>query len=116
MLIMPSFLVKKFWDDLQLFTEAACDFSTAQKHGPLDVAETLLRVERLTPQKFCFFKKTMVSAFNGCEVEGRVMLLLEGNTAAKAQQFRPTFYLIVLLALAILLVDPLHHGVEWLLR
>jgi beta-lactamase regulating signal transducer with metallopeptidase domain len=116
MWVMPSFLVKKFWDDLQLFTEAACDFSTAEKHGSLNVAETLLRVERLTPQKFCFFRKTMVSAFHGSEVEGRVMLLLEGNTAAKAHRFRPALYLVVLISLGVLLVDPLHHGVEWLLR
>ena len=116
MLIMPSFLAKKMWEDLQLFTEAACDFSTAAKHGPLNVAETLLRIERLSPQKFCFFSKTMVSAFTGSEVEGRVMLLLEGNTSAKARRFRPVLYLIVLLALSVLLVDPLHHGVEWLLR
>lgn len=116
MLIMPSFLAKKMWEDLQLFTEAACDFSTAEKHGALNVAETLLRIERLSPQKFCFFSKTMVSAFTGSEVEGRVMMLLEGKTAAKSRRFRPVLYLIVLLVLSVLLVDPLHHGVEWLLR
>ncbi|MES2623729.1 MAG: M48 family metalloprotease [Pseudomonadota bacterium] len=115
-LVVPSFLSKKFTSDLQLFTEAACDFSTAEKHGPLNVAETLLRIQRLSPQRFSYLHKAMVSSFTGSEVEGRVMLLLEGNTAAKAKKFRPLLFGVLLIVLSVLLVDPLHHSVEWLLE
>lgn len=115
-LILPGFLSKRIAQDLQLFTEAACDFSTARKHGPLNVAETLLRIQRLSPQRVSYFGNTLVSAFTGSEVEGRVRLLLEGNTNAHASRFRPLLYLVVLLVVSVLLVDPLHHGVEWVLR
>jgi Zn-dependent protease with chaperone function len=115
-LIVPSFLSKRFTEDLQLYTEAACDFSTAKKHGALNVAETLLRIQRLAPRSFRFFKPTLVSAFNGSEVEERVLLLLEGKTGAKAGKFRPLLYAVGMLALAVLLVDPIHHAVEWLLE
>jgi Zn-dependent protease with chaperone function len=116
MLIVPSFLSKRFTEDLQLYTEAACDFSTAKKHGALNVAETLIRIERLSPRCFNFFNKAMVSAFNGSEVEGRVLLLLEGKPTAKAGRFRPLLYLTGMLVLAVALVDPVHHAVEWLLE
>lgn len=115
-LVAPRFLAKKFTDDLHLFSEAACDFSTAEKHGRLDVAETLLRVQRLSPQKFSYLHKAMVSSFTGSEVEGRVMLLLEGNKAARPGKFRPFLYALLLVIVSVLLVDPLHHGVEWLLE
>lgn len=115
-LIVPSFLSKRFTEDLQLYTEAACDFSTAKKHGALNVAETLVRVERLSPHCFNFFNKAMVSAFNGSEVEERVHLLLEGKPAAKPGKFRLLMFLAGVLVLAVLLVDPIHHTVEWLLE
>jgi beta-lactamase regulating signal transducer with metallopeptidase domain len=114
-LIVPTFLGKKFTNDLQLFTEASCDFSTAEKHGFLNVAETLLRIQRLSPQQSSYLHKAMVSSFTGSEVEGRVMLLLEGNTTAKPKKFRPVLFGLLLLIVSVLLVDPLHHGVEWLL-
>jgi beta-lactamase regulating signal transducer with metallopeptidase domain len=115
MLIVPSFMKKRFTEDLQLYTEAACDFSTAQKHGALNVAQTLVRIERLTPRCFSFFNKAMMSAFNGSVIEERVHLLLEGKPTEKAGRFRPVLYAVGMLALAILLVDPIHHAVEWLL-
>jgi Zn-dependent protease with chaperone function len=115
-LVVPTFLAKKFTSDLQLFTEAACDFSTAKKHGPLNVAETLLRIQRLSPQQITYLQKAMVSSFTGSEIEGRVMLLLEGDTTAKPTKFRPLLFVLLLIAIAVLLVDPLHHSVEWLLE
>lgn len=115
-LVAPRFLAKKFTDDLHLFSESACDFSTAEKHGRLDVAETLLRIQRLSPQRFSYLHKAMVSSFTGSEVEGRVMLLLEGNATARPRKFRPLLYALLLVIASVLLVDPLHHGVEWLLE
>jgi beta-lactamase regulating signal transducer with metallopeptidase domain len=115
-LIVPAFLSKRFTEDLQLYTEAACDFSTARKHGALNVAETLVRIERLSPRSFHFFNKTMVSAFNGSEVEERVLLLLESRSSTKPGKFRPLLYAICMLLMALLLVDPIHHSVEWLLE
>lgn len=115
-LIVPRFLSRRFTDDLQLYTEAACDLSTAKKHGALNVAETLLRIQRLAPRSFNFFSKTLVSGFNGSEVEGRVLLLLQDKTTRRAGRFRPLLYGAGMLILAIVLVDPIHHGVEWLLE
>ena len=115
-LIVPRFLSRRFIDDLQLYTEAACDLSTARKHGALNVAETLLRIQRLSPRCFNFFSKTLVTAFNGSEVEERILLLLEDRTAARAGRFRPILYGGGMLLLALLLVDPIHHAVEWLLE
>lgn len=115
-LIVPPFLSKRFTEDLQLYTEAACDFSTAKKYGALNVAETLLRIQRLSPRCLNFFGKTMASAFNGSEIEERILLLLDGKPSAKAGKFRPLLYVLAMLALAVLLVDPIHHTVEWLLE
>lgn len=115
-LIVPRFLSHRLTGDLQLYTEAACDLSTAKKHGALNVAETLLRIQRLAPRSFDFFGKTIVAGFNGSEVEGRILLLLQDRTARRAGRFRPLLYAMGMLVLAILLVDPIHHGVEWLLE
>lgn len=115
-LISPEFIARKFTADLQLFGEAACDFSTANKHGYLNVAEALLKIQRLSPRRFCHFNKAMVSAFTGSEVENRIIMLLEGGKLAKARKFRPLIYLALLGLLGVMLVDPLHHGIEWLFR
>lgn len=115
-LIVPSFMKKRITDDLQLYTEAACDFSTARKHGALNVAQTLVRIERLSPRCFNVFDKAMVSAFHGSVIEERVHLLLEGRPAAKPGRLRPLLYAVVMVVLAVLLVDPIHHSVEWLLE
>lgn len=115
-LIVPRFLSRRFTDDLQLYTEAACDLSTAKKHGALNVAETLLRIQRLAPRGFNIFGKTLVSGFNGSEVEERILLLLKDRPRMKAGRFRPLLYALAMLLLAVALVDPIHHGVEWLLE
>ncbi|MGV3592322.1 MAG: hypothetical protein ACO1PZ_11585 [Gammaproteobacteria bacterium] len=115
-LIVPRFLSHRLTGDLQLYTEAACDLSTAKKHGALNVAETLLRIQRLAPRSFDFFGKTIVTGFNGSEVEGRILLLLQDRTVCRAGRFRPLLYATGMLLLAVLLVDPIHHCVEWLLE
>lgn len=115
LLVVPAPLVRRFNDDMHLFAEAACDFSTATRHGALNVAETLLRIHRLVPERFTCFNRNLASAFTGAEVEDRVLLLLEGDTAARPGKFRALLYLLLLLGLSLVLVDPLHHGVEWLL-
>src|SRR5690606_34077916 len=103
-IIAPPLLARKLTEDLHLFSEAACDFSTAKKHGSLNVAEALLRIQRLSPQRFSHFDKTMVTAFTGSEVESRVMMLLENNTTSKAGKFRPLLYLVLLALLSLLMV------------
>lgn len=115
LLIVPAPLARQFSDDLQLFTEASCDFAAAERHGRCDVAQTLVRIQRLVPQRFHYFNATLASAFTGSEVERRVMLLLEG-THGSMLKFAPLIYLLALCLLSLLLVDPLHHGVEWLWR
>ncbi|HTQ99228.1 MAG TPA: hypothetical protein VMH83_04525, partial [Candidatus Acidoferrum sp.] len=105
---------RKFTDDLHLYHEAACDLQTAEEHGRLDVAETLLRVQRLAPQGVRLDSPAMIAAFNGPEVEDRIKLLLE-NSVARQRKFRPLLYVVMLAVLSLLMVDPLHHGAEWVL-
>lgn len=115
--LMPVALARKFIDDLHLYNEAACDFHTAEQHGRIDVAETLLRIHRLSCNGMRSANKMpLASAFNGPEVQDRVMLLLDSGATGKRRKFWPLLYLLVLLALGVLMVDPLHHGAEWLLE
>lgn len=115
LLVVPGPMARRFSDDLHLFCEAACDFATATRHGALNVAETLLRVQRLVPEHFTCFNRTFASAFTGSEVKGRVLFLLEGDSGARSALFKPWMFLVLLALLSLVMVDPMHHIVELLL-
>ena len=117
LLIIPATCTRRMCEDLELFIEAACDEATARTHGALNVAETLLRIQRLVPERFNYDSRTLVSAFTGSEVESRILLLVEGRESKpKLGPWLPLAYVLLLAATALMLVDPMHHGVEWLLR
>ncbi len=116
LMLFPPALARPFQDDLHLFAEAACDYSSVAGHDPLDVAETLLRMQRLMPDRVQCFNHTISSAYVGTEVENRVKLLLAGTSFKRRLRIPPIVYLITLVILSLLLVDPLHHGMEWLWR
>lgn len=118
LLIVPAASTRRMCDDLLLFIEAACDLVTARTHGALEVAETLLRIQRLVPDRFSYDSRTLVSAFTGSEVEARILLLVEEGrgTKPKPGAWLPVVYVLLLLATTLMLVDPMHHGMEWLLR
>src|SRR5690606_28470950 len=115
LLAVPTPLARPLQDDLHLFIEASCDFATAAKHGALDVAETLLRVQRLVPDQVSCFNHTLVTAFTGSEVESRILLLVEADTRKREQPFRFWPFLFLLIAFSVALVDPMHHTAELLL-
>ena len=115
LLAVPASLTRGMQEDFHLFTEASCDFATAAKHGALDVAETLLRVQRLVPGHFRYFDRTVVSAFTGSEVENRVRLLVDADNRELARPFHLWPFLLLLVAFSVALVDPMHHAAEVLL-
>lgn len=114
--ILPQRFTHKLYEDLHLFTESACDFAAAEVYGELEVAETLLRVQRLLPAEFKYLDSQLVSAFTGAEVEQRVRNLAAGAGQFNEMQFGQSICLIAFALLSFVLVDPMHHGIEWLLR
>lgn len=113
-LFVPARLARRYMEDLHLFTEAACDFATARRFGQLDVADTLLRVQRLVPDRFVCLDGRLVSAFTGAEVESRIEMLLSDGTSPRALKYGSFLFIVVMLLLTFVLIDPLHHGIEWL--
>jgi Zn-dependent protease with chaperone function len=115
LLAVPAPLARRLLDDLHLFVEASCDFVTAARHDALDVAETLLRVQRLVPERFICCNRSLIAAFTGAEVESRVRLLVDGDAGKRVNPLRFWMFLPLLLLLSVELVDPMHHAVELLL-
>ena len=116
LLILPARIAGKLYDDLHFFTESACDFAAAEAHGELEVAETLIRVQKLVPGEIHYFDQGLVSAFTGAEVEHRVRNLVGGHDQFSNLQYGQSICLLGLALLSFILVDPMHHGIEWLLR
>lgn len=117
LLILPPGLAKKLYADLHVFTEAACDLVAAEESDNIDVASTLLKVQRLAPSRFTYCDSSITSAFTGAETEQRIRMLLENG--ARAGRHRPIGSMLCALALlagSLLLVDPLHHSIELLLQ
>ncbi|MEX0962827.1 MAG: M56 family metallopeptidase [Pseudohongiellaceae bacterium] len=116
LMILPARFSQGIYADLHLFTESACDFAAAEKYGELDVAETLMRVQKLVPREFSYFDNELVSAFTGAEVEQRIRNLAAGSDQFSNLQYVQSLCLIALVSLSFILVDPMHHGIEWLLQ
>jgi Zn-dependent protease with chaperone function len=115
LLVLPATFAASVYKDLHFLTESACDFAAAEEYGDLEVAETLLRVQRLVPVNSAYFKNGLVSAFTGAEIEQRIKSLVAGRTQFSSLQYGQSLCLLALALLSFMLVDPMHHGVEWLL-
>lgn len=113
--ILPLRLTQAVYDDLHLFTESACDFAAAEVYGELEVAQTLLRVQKLLPTEYRYRDSQLCSAFTGAEVERRIRNLTAGVEQFSDVQFGQSICLLALALLSFVLVDPMHHGIEWLL-
>ncbi len=116
LLILPPRFTARVYDDLHLYTESACDFAAAEKFGELDVAQTLLRVQKLVPTEFSYFNRELASAFAGAQVEQRIRNLTAGVGQFDRLQFGQSICLLALVLLSFALVNPMHHGIEWLLQ
>lgn len=111
-LVLPARLARLLNEDLHLLIESACDFAAAEDFGDLNVAETLLKIQRLSPAQWELGKTVIVSAFTGSEIEQRVKALVHGRQLSVMQQAGFQLSLFVLLLASLMLVEPLHHGVE----
>lgn len=114
-LVIPGRLGKTMRDDLHLLVESACDFEAAQQLGELEVAETLLKIQKLSPAYWQLERKVLLSAFTGSEVELRIKALVHGRPETGFQQACVGLAVLVLLTASVLLVDPLHHSIEVLM-
>ena len=114
--VLPGNLAQRFYKDLHFLTESACDFAAAEKHGELEVAETLLRVQKLVPQEFNYLHNSLLAAFTGSEAELRIRNLAGGSGQFLNLHYGQTAFVFVLVGLSFALVDPMPHGIEWLLE
>jgi len=114
-LVIPGKPGRMMRDDLHLLMESACDFEAAAQLGDLEVAETLLKIQRLSPAYWQLGHNVLLSPFTGSEVELRIKALLHGRPETRAQQACVRLSLLALLSASVLLVDPLHHSIEVLL-
>ena len=115
-LILPGRLGKALQDDLHLLVESACDFEAAQDLDALDIAQTLLKIQKLSPEHWRLGSTAVMSAFTGSEVELRVRALINGRHDSLVQQASLKLSMLLLVLASIGLVDPLHHTIEVLLR
>jgi len=99
--------------DLQLLTEQACDFRAAEKHGYVNVAQTLLKVKRLLKQAGPTPACAMAFADN--DVELRIKALLKAQQRVKLYPWQLGLIVSSLIVSMSLLISPLHHGSEWLI-
>lgn len=117
LLVLPPGLARKLYADLHVFTESACDLVAAAGSSHLDVASTLLKVQRLAPSQFSYCDAPVASAFSGAEIEQRIKILLaQGSVVSTRQPIGARLCAVALLVCSVLLVDPLHHSVEMLLQ
>lgn len=114
-LVIPKPIAKRLHDDLHLLVESACDFEAASRYGDLDVAETLLKVQKLSPAQWQLGNAVILSAFTGAEVQLRVRALVQGREDTIWQYGGLLLSMIVLITSSLILVEPLHHGIEVLL-
>ena len=114
LLVLPARFAQKIYSDLHFYTESSCDFAAAELYGDLDVAETLLRIQKIIPNEFSYFGSELASAFTGAEVERRIRILAAGGEKFGRRQYSQSIGLFVLVLLSFILIDPIHHGIEWI--
>lgn len=114
--VLPEKLNEQLYADLHFLTESACDYAAAEEYGTLNVADALLRIQKLVPKQFDYRNQQFLSAFTGSEVELRIRSLASGANQFKDIQFGQTAFVLILILASFALVDPMHHGIEWLLE
>lgn len=112
--VLPKKFSKPILDDFHLMIESACDFEASALFGELKVAETLLKIQRLSPTQCTIGSSVISTAFTGSEVEQRIKALIQGRKLTPLQRTGFQLTLLVLIAVSLGLVQPLHHGVEYL--
>lgn len=111
-LLLPGRFCSTLMEDLQLLTESACDFSAAEQFDGLDVAEAIIKVYRLIPERTSHVHGLSVAG-EAC-LEQRVRALLERETLYRPSRFAMLSLTCAPIVIAFALVNPLHHLIEWL--
>jgi hypothetical protein len=112
-LVAPPVFKRSLLDDLELFSEQACDFSAAQRFGTVPVAETLVRVKRMIQAGPA--SSPLLQRFTGAEVEARVHALLNAGRYVELGPAQLSALLLLILTLVVMAVEPLHHVTEWVM-
>lgn len=110
--LLPARIRKQVVYDLQILCEQACDFAAAEKHGAILVAETLIHISRLV--KHAAVPRGSL-AFDGGDLEIRVHALLGSEERRSLRSWQLFMSAAVIAAILLVLLDPLHHGAEWLI-
>jgi len=112
--VLPGKLTSTLREDFHLLIESACDFEASEQFGELRVAETLLKIQKLSPMRFNLGSTVIVSAFTGSEVELRIKALVQGRSLSAMQRVGFQLTVILLVAASLGSVQPLHHSLEYL--
>lgn len=113
--MLPRRLQQDVLADMHLLCEQACDFASAKRHKPVQVAETLVRIGRLLksqrpPQA------AITTHFDGSDLALRVQALLAISQRKRLAGWQLGLLLTLTLILLYCALSPLHHGVEWLIE
>ncbi len=111
---LPRALVRRMRGDLADLTEQACDFRAAERHGFIEVAEVLLKVQRLMLQHGRGPLPAGAQGFAHSQIENRVKALLQAELRIVPGAWQLRLLGVSLLLVLLLLVEPLHHAAEWL--
>lgn len=114
-LVLPRAWQHDVLADMHLLCEQACDFVSARRHKPVDVAETLVRIGRLLKAQ-CSSQVEFLSRFDGSDLELRVQALLDIAQRKRLAGWQLGFLLLLTFVLIYCALNPLHHGVEWLIE
>ncbi|MDF1622402.1 MAG: M56 family metallopeptidase [Pseudohongiella nitratireducens] len=101
--------------DMHLLCEQACDFVSARRHKPVQVAETLVRIGRLLKSQSSRYE-ALTSHFDGSDLELRVQALLDISQRKRLASWQLGMLLGLTAILLYCALSPLHHGVEWLIE
>lgn len=111
-LVLPPAMRKQVMHDLQILCEQACDFESAEKHGPVTVAETLVHVGRLIKNAA---RPQNSLAFDGGDLSIRVQALLNLERRKSLRSWQWVMVVVAVAYVLLLTLDPLHHAAEWML-
>lgn len=115
LLVLPRRLSRQCYEDFHLTVESACDFAAAEEFGTTEVAEALLKIQRLSPGPGQWRSPLLASAFTGAEVESRIHALLSGRPATPGQRLMLRALPLMTAIVCLAVVGPLHHAIETLM-
>lgn len=111
--LLPSRLIQPLLSDVRLLIEQACDFRAAQVFGAVQVADTLLRMQRLIQTQTLRLPQN-ASAFAETDVELRIRAVLDAHERPVPRREQWLALALGLASVFLAVIGPLHYGTEWL--